>query len=73
MLRIKVREEGDVAVLSLGGLITAGRESTELHQTVEKLVNDGTTKIVLNMSEIGYIDRSSPGRGRSSWNLSISL
>ena len=63
MLNIKSRQEGEVVILTLGGLLTAGRESTNLYKTIQQLVDDGKTNILLGFSEVSYIDSAGIGEG----------
>lgn len=50
-----------VSVVSLSGRIILGEESNALREELKRLVAAGSTKIVLNMSEIDYIDSSGLG------------
>jgi anti-sigma B factor antagonist len=50
-----------VSLLALSGRIVLGEESNALREKIKSLVAGGATKIVLNMSEIDYIDSSGLG------------
>ena len=50
-----------VSVVALSGRIILGEESNALREELKRLVAAGSTKIVLNMSEIDYIDSSGLG------------
>jgi anti-sigma B factor antagonist len=50
-----------VTILALSGRIVLGEESNALREKLKSLSAGGTTKIVLNMSEIDYIDSSGLG------------
>ena len=50
-----------VSVVSLTGRIVLGEESNALREELKRLVAGGSTKIILNMSEIDYIDSSGLG------------
>ncbi|HTA59973.1 MAG TPA: STAS domain-containing protein [Candidatus Baltobacteraceae bacterium] len=50
-----------VTILALSGRIVLGEESNALREKLKSLAAGGTTKIVLNMSEIDYIDSSGLG------------
>jgi anti-sigma B factor antagonist len=54
-------EVGDVLVLHLQGPITLGQATQTLRQLIQDTVASGRTKIVLNMSEVYYIDSSGLG------------
>jgi anti-sigma B factor antagonist len=50
-----------VSILALSGRIVLGEESNALREKLKHLAAGGATKIVLNMSEIDYIDSSGLG------------
>ena len=54
-------EVGDVIVLHLQGPITLGQATQTLRQLIQDTVEAGRTKILLNMSEVYYIDSSGLG------------
>jgi len=55
------RERGDVAVVDFSGKITLGEGSSTLRKTIRELVEKGYRKIVLNLSDVDYIDSSGIG------------
>ena len=55
------REVGDVAVADFSGKITLGEGSSTLRRTIRELVEQGQRKILLNLSDVGYIDSSGIG------------
>src|SRR6266849_11031871 len=54
-------EVGGVSVVELDGRIVLGEESNSLREKVKSLVAEGKKKIVLNMSEVKYIDSAGLG------------
>ena len=60
-LKITSSEVDGVVLVALNGRIVLGEESTALREKLKGLIASGKQKIVLNMSEIGYIDSSGLG------------
>jgi anti-sigma B factor antagonist len=60
-VNITNKQVGDVSVVSLNGRIVLGEESTSLRERVKALIADGKKKIVLNMSNVTYIDSAGLG------------
>jgi anti-sigma B factor antagonist len=60
-MQIEERAVGDVMVLDLKGKITLGAGDELLKDKVNSLVNQGHTKIVLNLAEVPYIDSAGLG------------
>jgi anti-sigma B factor antagonist len=52
---------GDVLVLHLQGPITLGQATERLRSLIQEALDDGKEKILLNMSEVFYIDSSGLG------------
>lgn len=55
-LYINERREGDVAVLDLKGRIRISGGTLALHRSIRCLVDEGKTKILLNLSSVTHID-----------------
>jgi anti-sigma B factor antagonist len=55
------REVDGVSVVELDGRIVLGEESISFREKLKSLLADGKKKIVLNMSEIKYIDSAGLG------------
>jgi anti-sigma B factor antagonist len=55
------RTIGDVAIVDFSGKITLGEGSSTLRNTIRQLVELGHRKIVLNLSDVDYIDSSGIG------------
>ena len=60
-MQIDERVIGDVMILDLKGKITLGEGDELLKDKVNSLVNQGTKKIVLNLSGVPYIDSAGLG------------
>ena len=64
----KVRRVGDVTILDLSGRVSLGEAlafgtgiAIVLHEVVRDQVNSGIEKILLNLSEVSYVDSSGLG------------
>jgi len=55
------RQVGDVTVLDISGRITLGEGNVILRDIVRELIDKGSTKIVLNLGEVQYVDSSGLG------------
>ena len=60
-MRIEVKFKEDVAVVSLSGKFLAGSDGPFLRQKVKDLIDAGTRKMVINFSEVPYIDSTGLG------------
>jgi anti-sigma B factor antagonist len=56
MLQIDKKEADGVTVLSLNGRLVLGDSSSYLAQQVKQLVSQQTTKILVNIEDVTYID-----------------
>lgn len=48
-------------VVELEGMLILGRESQRVESTVEKLVQDGKKKIIIDLTKVSYVDSSGIG------------
>jgi anti-sigma B factor antagonist len=55
------REVGSVTIIDLSGRIALGEGSALLRKTIRDLVEDGQTRILLNLGDVNYIDSSGIG------------
>jgi anti-sigma B factor antagonist len=55
-LYINQRREGDVTVLDLKGRIRISGGNLVLHRSIRCLVDEGKTKILLNLADVTHID-----------------
>jgi anti-sigma B factor antagonist len=60
-VRVKSRDVDGVAVVDISGRITLGEGSSAVRETLRDLVTGGKKKILLNLSEVSYIDSSGIG------------
>jgi anti-sigma B factor antagonist len=60
-MKINTRHIADIVVVDFTGRIVVGEETILLRNTVRDLIADGRTKIILNLSEVPYIDSSGIG------------
>ncbi|HEX9919081.1 MAG TPA: STAS domain-containing protein, partial [Pyrinomonadaceae bacterium] len=51
----------DVTVLDMSGKITIGEGSVALRSAIRKLIEEGKKKILLNLSQVSYVDSSGIG------------
>jgi len=66
-LNISERQAGDVTILDMSGKVTIGEGSVALRNTIRRLLGEGKKKILLNLSNVGYIDSSGIGELVSSF------
>lgn len=67
-LNISERLVGDVTVLDMDGKITIGEGSVALRTAIRRLLEEGKTRILLNLARVGYIDSSGIGELVSSYS-----
>jgi anti-sigma B factor antagonist len=60
-LRATHRDAGQVTVVDLSGRILLGEGSALLRKTVRDLLEQGHSKMVLNLGDVDYIDSSGIG------------
>jgi anti-sigma B factor antagonist len=60
-VRISIQFKEDIAVMSLSGRFLAGGDGPFLRQKVKELADAGTKRIVLNFSNVPYIDSTGLG------------
>jgi anti-sigma B factor antagonist len=60
-VRIEVRFKDEVAILNLSGRFLAGSDGPFLRQKVKDLIDAGTRKLLLDFSEVPYIDSTGLG------------
>ena len=53
--------EPDITVIALGGRLNLGRESSQIEVVVLKALNEGVTKLIIDLSEVTYIDSTGIG------------
>lgn len=60
-MRIEVRFDEDVPILSLSGRFLAGGDGPYLRQKVSDLIEAGAKKLIIDFSEVPYIDSTGLG------------
>jgi anti-sigma B factor antagonist len=60
-VKLNTRQVGDVSVVDVSGRITLGEGSSALRDTLRDLMAQNNKKILLNLSEVSYIDSSGIG------------
>ncbi len=60
-VKLNTRQVGDVTVIDISGRITLGEGSSTLRDTLRDLTAKGNKKILLNLSDVSYIDSSGIG------------
>jgi len=61
IVRISIRFEEDVAIMSLDGKFLAGADGPFLRQKVKDLIDAGTAHLVIDFAEVPYIDSTGLG------------
>lgn len=60
-MKSNIQKHGDVTIVSLQGKITIGEGDVRLRQSVQEVLDDGATKIILDLKEVSYMDSSGVG------------
>ena len=60
-VKLTSRQVGDVTVIDAAGRITLGEAASAFRDKIRDLVAKGNKKILLNLSEVSYIDSSGIG------------
>lgn len=60
-VKMTTRQVGDVTVIDAAGRITLGEGASAFRDTVRELATKGDKKILLNLSDVSYIDSSGIG------------
>jgi anti-sigma B factor antagonist len=60
-VKLTTRQVGDVTVIDAAGRITLGEGASSFRDTVRELSSKGDKKILLNLSDVSYIDSSGIG------------
>jgi anti-sigma B factor antagonist len=57
----KRQTDSGSTVVELEGMLVLGRESQQLEHTIEKLVEEGNKKIIVDLAKVSHIDSSGIG------------
>ena len=60
-VKLTSRQVGDVTVIDAAGRITLGEGASAFRDTIRDIANKGSKKILLNLSDVSYIDSSGIG------------
>ena len=60
-VKLSTRQVGDVTVIDAAGRITLGEGASTFRDTIRDLAAKGDKKILLNLSDVTYIDSSGIG------------
>ncbi len=60
-MKIKEKIENHVAILTLSGKMMGGPETTALHDHIRGLINDGITKVVIDLGDVKWMNSSGMG------------
>ncbi len=62
-MALKIEEESaeGVTVLRLAGRVTLGGESNQLRSKLRELLDQGATRVVLDLGEVSYLDSAGLG------------
>jgi anti-sigma B factor antagonist len=69
-MNIETRKKGDVVIVDFQGRLAVGVGDDLLPRLIEQLLSEGTRKILLNLSDMDYID--SNGLGELVQSLKVS-
>ncbi|MBW3670287.1 MAG: STAS domain-containing protein [Acidobacteria bacterium] len=72
-MKVNVRNVNDVRVVDFEGRLALGDNELVLSQTVDELLAEGCRKILLNLTQIEYIDSSGLGELVQSFKVAKSL
>jgi anti-anti-sigma factor len=60
-MNITIRDRGGVKILDLKGKITLGAGEMALRQSLQEVLTDGATKVVLNLRDVTTVDSTGVG------------
>lgn len=60
-VKLTSRQVGDVTVIDAAGRITLGEGASQFRDTIRELTAQGKKKLLLNLSDVSYIDSSGIG------------
>jgi anti-anti-sigma factor len=60
-MHVETRKKGEVVILDLKGRLTAGLGDQILRESVDELLAEGWKRILLNLSEVSFLDSAGLG------------
>jgi len=61
LMHVELRQAGDVVIVDLKGKLTAGFGDQLLRETVDELLAEDKRKILLNLSDVSFLDSAGVG------------
>ena len=61
MLTVEKKQSGNVSIVDMAGRITLGRDCQQVEWAVDDLLKENAKKIVLNLTEVNFIDSTGIG------------
>jgi anti-anti-sigma factor len=60
-MHVEIRKTGDVVIVDLTGKLTSGLGDQILRETIDELLAENWKKILLNLSEVSFMDSAGVG------------
>jgi anti-anti-sigma factor len=60
-MHVEIRQAGDVVIVDLNGKLTAGLGDQILRETIDELLGEEKKKILLNLSDVSFMDSAGVG------------
>src|SRR5690242_16923003 len=60
--KILVREREGVFLIDISGRLTLGYDDPSVQDVIRRLIDNGSKHIILNLSDVGYVDSSGLGQ-----------
>jgi len=60
-MHVETRKSGEIVILDLKGRLTAGLGDQILRESVDELLAEGWKRILLNLSEVSFLDSAGLG------------
>jgi anti-anti-sigma factor len=60
-MHVEIRKADDIVIVDLKGKLTSGLGDEILHNTIDELLAESWKKILLNMSEVSFMDSAGLG------------
>jgi anti-sigma B factor antagonist len=60
-MHVEIRQAGDVFIVDLKGKLTAGLGDQILRETIDELLGEQKKKVLLNLSEVSFMDSAGVG------------
>lgn len=60
-MQLTERTNNDVTILDLDGRLTMDAGAEQLRETVKRLVSEGKTKVLINLTKVPYVDSGGLG------------